>query len=303
MQTPLSHMDAWIILKTAFEQWLRHRSLRLGAALAYYSVFSMGPLLLIVTAVAGLFFGEAAVRRSLAAQFNELLGKTGGAAVEAMLAGASAKHSGIIAVVSGVGFLLVAAVGILAQLKDALNTIWNVEDPKNASVGWYLRTYGVSLAGILVLGLLVAVSLVLSAAVAAFSQWAGISSVPWQLAQSLVSLSVLSVLFGMLFKWFPDTHVAWWDVVAGAVVTGILFEIGRQIIAWYVGSQGLESTYGAAASILVLLIWVYYSAQIVLFGAELTHAYAAERGSRRAESVNASSENAADTKRGAAAPL
>ena len=299
-------MVAWIILKTAFEQWLRHRSLRLGAALAYYSVFSMGPLLLIVTAIAGLFFGEAAVRRSLAAQFNELLGQSGGAAVEAMLAGASAKHSGIIAAVIGVGLLIVAAVGILAQLKDALNTIWNVEDPKHTSMWWYVRTYGVSLAGVLVLGLLVAISLVLSAALAAFSQWTGISagqSVLWQLAQFLVSLCVLSVLFGMLFKWFPDTDVAWRDVVAGAVVTGMLFEIGKLLIAWYVGSQGLESTYGAAASILVLLIWVYYSAQIVLFGAELTHAFAAERGSRRAESVNAPSENAADTKRGAAAPL
>jgi membrane protein len=285
-------MLTWPVLKTTFDQWLRHRSLRLGAALAYYSVFSMGPLLLIVTAVAGLFFGQDAVRRSLSAQFEGLLGKTGGAAVEAMLAGASLKQGGLTAILIGFALLIVAAVGILAQLKDALNTIWNVEDPKETSVWWYVRTYGMSLAGVLVLGLLLTVSLVVSAGLAAISDWAGAQqSSLWQLPASLGSLIILSVLFGMLFKWFPDTEVGWGDVVVGAVVTGFLFEIGKLAIGWYVGLQGLESTYGAAASILVLLIWVYYSAQIVLVGAELTHAFAVERGSRRTESANAPSTN------------
>jgi membrane protein len=190
--------------------------------------------------------------------------------------------------------LVVAAVGILAQLKDALNTIWNVEDPKHTSVWWYLSTYGTSLAGVLVLGLLLALSLVLSAALVAITKWAGLSveqSLAWQLVEFGVSLGVLSLLFAMLFKWFPDTTVAWEDVVLGAVVTAALFELGKLAIAWYVASHGLESTYGAASSILVLLIWVYYSTQIVLFGAELTHAFAVVRGSRRDESANDKSAN------------
>jgi membrane protein len=291
----MMQMISWAVLRTTFEQWLRHRSLRLGAALAYYSVFSIGPLLLIVTAVAGLFFGQQAVRRSLSAQFEGHLGNAGGSAVEAMLAGASLKQGGGIAAIVGVAFLVIAAVGILAQLKDALNTIWNVEDPKETSVWWYVRTYALSLAGVMVLGLLLTVSLVLSAALAAVSDWAGVQqSFVWQGIASLFSLGILSIVFGMLFKWFPDTDVEWRDVLAGGIVTALLFEIGKLAIGWYVGLQGLESTYGAAASILVLLIWVYYSAQIVLFGAELTHAFASERGSRKNGNVNESSPNSQD---------
>src|SRR3954463_11156681 len=153
----------WTVLKTAVDQWFRHRSPRLGAALAYYSVFSMGPLLLIVTSIAGLFFGADAVRGSLSSQFKFLLGETGSKAVEAALAGASSHQSGMIAGLTGVIILLVAALGVVVQLKDAMNTIWNVEEPKEVGVWWYLRTYLISFAGILGLGFLLAVSLVVSA--------------------------------------------------------------------------------------------------------------------------------------------
>jgi membrane protein len=278
---------AWKILKIAVDQWFVHRSARLGAALAYYSVFSMGPLLLIVISVAGLFFGEDAVRGNLTAQFRSLLGETGSKAVEAMLAGASSPDTGRVAAVTGVILLLVAALGVVSQLKDAVNTIWNVEQPREAGVWWYLRTYLVSFAGILALGFLLAVSLILSTALAAFSSWAGTTStVVGEVINFLVSLAVLTALFAMLFKWFPDTEIAWSDVLPGAAATALLFNLGKFAIGWYVGTQGLESTYGAAASIVVLLVWVYYSAQIVLFGAELTHAYAAMSGSRRAIDVN-----------------
>jgi membrane protein len=278
---------AWKILKTAVDQWFVHRSARLGAALAYYSVFSMGPLLLIVISVAGFFFGAEAVRGNLTAQFRSLLGETGSKAVEAMLVGASSPHTGRIAALTGLILLLVAALGVVSQLKDAMNTIWNVEEPREAGVWWYLRTYLVSFAGILALGFLLAVSLVLSTALAAFSSWAGTAStVVGEAINFVASLAILTALFAMLFKWFPDTEIAWSDVQPGAAATALLFNLGKFAIGWYIGTQGLESTYGAAASIVVLLVWVYYSAQIVLFGAELTHAYTAMSGSRRTFGVN-----------------
>ena len=153
---------AWRILKTAVDQWSEHRSARMGAALAYYSVFSMGPLLLIVTSIAGLFFGADSVRGELSSQFNALLGPTGSKAVEAMLEGASSPHSGRLAALTGVVLLLVAALGVVSQLKDAINTIWNVAAPKDVHVTWYIRTYLISFAGILGVGFLLAVSLVIS---------------------------------------------------------------------------------------------------------------------------------------------
>src|SRR5262245_26865806 len=197
------------ILKTAVNQWFQHRSARLGAALAYYSVFSMGPLLLIVTSIAGLFFGADAVRGNLSAQFRSLLGETGSRAVEVMLAGASSPHAGRLAAATGLVLLLVAALGVVVQLKDAMNTIWNVEQPTQAGVWWYLRTYLVSMAGILGLGFLLMVSLVVSAGLAALSSWTGSAfAVMSEGLNFVVSLAILSILFAILFKWFPDTEIA-----------------------------------------------------------------------------------------------
>jgi membrane protein len=183
----------------------------------------------------------------------------------------------------------------VVQLKDAMNTIWNVEEPRQASLWWYVRTYLISLAGILGLGFLLAVSLVVSAGLAALSSWSGSAAAIGADINFVASLVILTMLFAMLFKWFPDTDVAWRDVLPGAVATAVLFNLGKFAIGWYIGTQGLESTYGAAASIVVLLVWVYYAAQIVLFGAELTHAYAAEGGSRRAQTADAGSPHKANT--------
>ena len=269
----------WPLLTTATNNWFRHRSARLGAALAYYSVFSLGPLLLIVTATAGFIFGADAVRGSLSAQFRGLLGETGSQAVEAMLKGAASSTSGGWSAAIGIALLLVAALGVVVQLKDALNTIFEAKEPENAGIAWYVRVYGVSLAGILALGFLLAVSLVISTALAAFSSWIGGSAaggILLMVINFVISFGVLTLLFAMLFKWFPDTPLAWADVWPGALATALLFNVGKAAISWYIGTQGLESTYGAAASIVVLLIWVYYSAQIVLFGAELTRAYASQ---------------------------
>jgi membrane protein len=271
----------WTVITTAANDWLKHHDARLGAALAYYSVFSLGPLLLIVVSVAGLVFGGDAVRDALTGQFRALLGPTGSQAVEAMLKGAGSTSSGLLSGVVGVVLLLVAALGVVVQLKDALNVIWETKEPESAGVWWYLRTYLVSFAGILGLGFLLAVSLIISTVLSAFSAWfGGGETLFWQAINFLVSVGVLAVLFAMLFKWFPDADVHWTHAIYGGVVTSLLFNIGKLAIAWYIGSQGLESTYGAAASIVVLLIWTYYSAQIVLFGAEVTHVLGAGRATK-----------------------
>jgi membrane protein len=271
----------WNVLVTAVNNWSRHRSTRLGAALAYYSVFSLGPLLLIVISTAGILFGEDAVRGSLTAQFRDLLGPAGAQAVEAMLKGASSVEGGGITAFFGILLLFVAALGVVVQLKDALNTIWDAPEPEGGGFRWYLRTYVISLAGVMALGFLLIVSLVVSTVLAAVTTWAGravgTEALIGQAVSTVISLGLLTVLFAMLFKWFPDVLVRWRDVWVGAVTAAVLFEAGKLAIAWYIGRQGLESTYGAAASLVVLLIWVYYTAQIVLFGAELSHAWSTRR--------------------------
>lgn len=270
------------ILVAAVKEWLRHKSPRLGAALAYYSVFALGPLLLIVTGVTGLLFDADMVRDQLSGQFQSLLGPTGAQAIEVMLKGAEGERdSGWLATFIGIALLIVAALGVVAQLKDAINAIWETEEPRHAGLWAYIRTYLISLAGILALGFLLAVSLVLSTAIAALSDRFGeAQTLLWQALNMSGSLILLSALFALLFKYFPDSEVRWREALTGGICTSVLFTIGKSAIAWYIGSQGFESTYGAAASIVVLLIWVYYAAQIVLLGAEVTHLLAVRRTGR-----------------------
>jgi membrane protein len=221
----------------------------------------------------------------LTAQFRDLLGPAGAQAVEAMLKGASSTTSAGAAALLGILLLIVAALGVVAQLKDALNTIWDAPEPQGSGIMWYVRTYLVSLAGVMALGFLLLVSLVVSTVLAALTAWAGrtvgYEALIAQVASTIVSLAALTLIFATLFKWFPDVSVRWKDVWVGALLAAVLFEVGKLAIAWYIAGQGLESTYGAATSLVVLLIWVYYTAQIVLFGAEYSHAWATRHAPRR----------------------
>jgi len=269
----------WDILKNAFSNWSRHRNTMVGAALAYYSVFSLGPLLLIVISIAGFAFGEDAVRGTLTGEVRNLLGAEGGQIVETMLKGAASREASSVTALVGFGLLIATALTVVVQLKEALNTVWDVPPAENSSatVVSYVRTYLMSLLGVLALGFLLIASLVLSTTLSALSSWAGPATSGthfWEWTNTVVSVLVLSVLFAMLYKWFPDVDVRWSDVWPGAVAAAVMFEIGKLAIAWYVGRQGLQSTYGAAASIVILLLWVYFSALIVLLGAEISHAYA-----------------------------
>jgi membrane protein len=235
-----------------------HKDSRQGAALAYYSVFSLGPIIVIAIAVAGFFFGSEAVTGQVAGSITNLLGDTGAKAVQAMLADAGRPREGTIASLLGLGALLFASLGVVVQLKDALNTVWEVEQVPGHGAWRFIRSYVVSLAAVLALGFLLLVSLTVTTGLAAFSKFAAphLAERPLHLISSLVSLAVITLLFAMMFKWLPDAAVDWYDVWLGAVLTAILFEIGKSAIAFYIGKQGLESTYGAASSIIVVLIWV-----------------------------------------------
>jgi membrane protein len=282
--TTFFHCRRRLVIKETAISWSNHRCSMMGAALAYYSIFSFGPLLVISTAVAGLVFGSDAVHGEIAAQVAGLLGSAGAQALETLLAAANRPYQGALATIFGIGTLLFAAVGVVAQLKEALNTVWSVE----TSGGGFLqliRGYVISLAGVLSLGFLLLVSLIFTAALAAIGKFVApyFPEAALQTTGSAVSFGLVTILFAMMFKWLPDTPVEWRDVWLGAALTAALFEIGKFLIGFYVGKQALESTYGAATSLVMLLIWVYYSAQIVLFGAEFTHVYAKRRGVAGAE--------------------
>jgi len=271
----------WTVAKEAATNWSGHKDARQGAALAYYSVFSLGPIIVIVIAIAGLFFGHEAVTSQVISSLKGMLGETGAKAIESMLADASRPTEGALATILGIGALLFAAIGVVVQLKDALNVVWELEESEEGGLWHFTRSYLLSFAAVLALGFLLLVSLLVTAALAA----AGKFVAPYMpegvlhIVSLLVSFAVVAVLFSMMFKWLPDVTVGWRDVWVGALLTALFFEVGKAAIGFYIGKQGLESTYGAAASIVVVLIWVYYTSQIILMGAEITHAYAKHGGS------------------------
>ncbi|MDE5454095.1 YihY family inner membrane protein [Bradyrhizobium sp. CSA112] len=271
----------WTVVKEAATNWSSHKDARQGAALAYYSVFSLGPIIAIAIAVAGLLFGHEAVTSQVMSAIKEMLGETGSNAVEAMLAGASRPAAGTLATVLGLGALLFAAIGVVAQLKDALNVVWEVGESEETGLWHFARNYVLSFAAVLALGFLLLISLVVSAGLAAAGKYAA-SYLPegaLHVVSILISFGVVMVLFAMMFKWLPDVSVDWRDVWLGAFLTALFFEVGKAAIGFYIGKQGLESTYGAAASIVVVLILVYYTSQIILMGAEVTHSYSKRSGS------------------------
>src|SRR6478735_8380840 len=266
----------WTVSKEAATNWLSHKDARQGAALAYYSVFSLGPVIVIAIAIAGLFFSHETVTSQVASSLKEMMGDTGAKAIEAMLAGASRPAEGALATILGIGALLFAAIGVVVQLKDALNVVWEVEQSKGSGLWHFARNYVRSFAAVLALGFLLLTSLLVTAALAAAGKFAAPYTPEGALhvASMLISFLVVAVLFAMMFKWLPDVSVAWGDVWLGALLTALFFELGKAAIGFYIGKQGLESTYGAAASIVVVLIWVYYTSPIILMGADITHAYA-----------------------------
>jgi membrane protein len=268
--------DIWILIKATAASWVHHKDACQGAALAYYSVFSLGPILVIAVAIAGYVFGQDAARGKVELQLAGLLGNVAATAVDAMLVGASKPQQGLVATCIGAGILLFTAVGVVVQLKDAFNTVWEVDAKRVSGLWQFFRTYLISIAAIISLGFLLLLSLVFTAALSIIDKYvdAQFPATTLQISGSLISFLAVTFVFALMFKLLPDAPVGWRDVWLGAAMTAALFEFGKLLIGIYIGRQAFDSTYGAAASLVVLLIWVYYSAQILLLGAEFTHAYA-----------------------------
>jgi membrane protein len=266
------------LLKDTFTAWKAHKAQRLGAALAYYTIFSLAPLLIIFIGIAALAFGQDTAETQLIERVQSLLGTEGADFVQALIGSARHSGSGAAATLLGLGTLLFGALGLFVQLQDALNTIWDVEPDLGRGIRRAVRDRVVSLVMMLGVGFLLLVSLLVSTALATAGRYfAGLLPVPATVLEALnlaISFAFSTLLFALLFKYLPDVSVAWGDVWHGAALTSLLFTIGKFLIALYLGITSVGSVYGTAGSLVALLVWVYFSAQIILFGAEFTQVYA-----------------------------
>ncbi|MBA3960918.1 MAG: YihY/virulence factor BrkB family protein [Chthoniobacterales bacterium] len=274
----------------SFNDWMEDRALRFSAALAYYSIFAMAPLVIIAIAVAGLIFGEQAARGQVYQQIEWLLGAKGATEIQTLIQASSDPHKSVLATVVGIVTLLIGASGVFGQLKDALNTIWGVRLKPGGGIGASLREYLLSFSMVVGVGFLLIISLLMSAVLQAINNFmTGYLPIPSFVAPltGLLSLFILIVLFALIFKVLPDVEIGWNDVWIGATVTALLFTLGKALISLYLGTSSIASSFGAAGALILLLVWVYYSTTIFLLGAEFTQAYARKFGSGIRPSHNA----------------
>ena len=275
----------WVSLcKRAVYGWLDDQAATMGAAIAYYTVFSLAPMLVMVIGVAGLAFSREAAEGALFGELAELIGPESAEAVQALLRSASSTRSGILATAIGIGTLIIAATAVFGQLQSALNVIWKAPTNRDLGVWYLLRSRLLSLSVILVIGFLLLVSLVISTALAAFSDYldqvlAGLATI-LRIVHLALSFGFTTVLFAMMFKILPDHPVEWAEVWLGAAIAALLFTVGKHLISLYIGSSNMASTYGAAGALIIVLVWVYYSAQILLLGAEFAKAHSDQRRAR-----------------------
>jgi membrane protein len=280
------------ILKETASEWMEDRAQSLGAALAYYTVFSLAPLLLIAIAIAGFFFGREAAQGQIFDQLRGLLGEASGKAMQDLIQNANTKPAtGVMAALIGAVTLLFGASGVFGQLQTSLNAIWGVQPKPGRGVLGIIQDRILSFGFILVVGFLLLVSLLFTATIALVGEWFG-GMVPGmealiQILNSVLSLALITLLFATIFKFLPDAKIAWHDVWIGAFITAVLFTVGKFALGLYLGKSGVASSYGAAGSLIVLLLWVYYSSQILFFGAEFTQVYANRFGSHVAPADNA----------------
>ncbi|WKB51197.1 YihY/virulence factor BrkB family protein [Eleftheria terrae] len=280
--------DTWNLAKQAVSAWIDDNAASMGAALAYYTVFSMAPLLLIVISVAGLVFGQEAARGELMGELRGLVGEDGAHAIQGLLESVNKPVTSTLATLGSLGALLVGATTVFAELQNALDRIWRAPAANQPSGLWgFLRARVLSFGLILGFGFLLLVSLLFSAALAALGKWWGPLMGAWELLATALnfafSFAFITAAFAMIYKFMPRVHIRWRDVLVGSVVTSLLFTIGKTLIGLYIGKSGVASGFGAAASLVVLLVWVYYSAQIFLLGAEFTSVYAHTLGSLKGQ--------------------
>lgn len=272
------------LFRETFKEWQEDNAARIAAALAYYAVFSISPLLVIAIAIAGTFFGQQTAQDQITEQLTALVGKDGVQPVLMALDNISQPEIRGVASLISVGVLLLGASGFFAQLQDALNTVWKVKPQPGQGIWIFVRKRVSSFLMVLAIGFLLILSLVLSAVVSTLSKyqadylpgWA----ILWENLDFVVSLGLMTFIFGLMFKYVPDAKIAWKDVFVGSVITAVLFLFGKFLLGVYLSKGSLGSAYGAAGSLIVLLAWIYYSAQIILFGAEFTQVYTRIYGSK-----------------------
>ena len=276
----------WTLVEAAFSSWRDDYAPSMGAALAYYTMFSIAPLLLIVISTAGLVFGEEAVRGEIFGQLQGLMGDQGAKAVQGLLESVSEPKEGVAGTVIGTILLLIGATTVFGELQDAFDRIWRAPGrDRNGGLWRLIKSRLLSFGIILGIGFLLMVSLVFSAAIAALGKWWGPFFANLELIATavnfLVSFALMTAVFAMLYKFMPRVKIHWRDVWAGATVTALLFTVGKILIGLYIGKSAISSGFGAAGSLVVVLVWVYYSAQIFLLGAEFTWVYAHAHGSKK----------------------
>lgn len=271
----------WALLRSTITNFLEDEALSRGAAIAFYTVTSLAPVLLIVIAIAGLIFGADAAQGAVVSQLTGLMGRQAAEVLQSAMASASGKSSSVWASVIGIVTLLATASGVFGEMQSALNRIWRAE-PKSGAVSRLVRARAASIGLVAALGFLLTASLVVSAGItamgAALNAYLPFGDLILSVVNFPISLVLLAVLFAAIYKVLPDRAIAWHDVIVGALVTAVLFTIGKSLIGWYLGSSAVGSSYGAAGGLIILLFWIYYSAQIFLVGAEFTKAYAVSRG-------------------------
>jgi len=270
------------VLRETFSEWIDDGAFRLSAALAYYSIFSLAPLLVIVGSIAGTVFGEEAARGQLEGQIAGLVGKQGAEAIQSMVKSVSNPRDNLFAGIVGWFVLLIGAGGVFGELKDALNTIWEVQPKPGRAIWRILKERFLSFTMVLGVGFLLLISLVVTTSLAAFTKKIEltfpVSPVFWMGLNLLISFAVVTLLFAMIFKVLPDVKIKWSDVWIGAATTALLFDIGKFFLGFYLGRESMASSYGAAGAVMIVLLWVYYASLILLFGAEFTQVYARARG-------------------------
>jgi membrane protein len=276
--------NAWALVSGSVNAFIDDEALTRGAAIAFYTVTSIGPVLFIVVAIAGLVFGEDAARGAITDQLGGLMGQQGSDLLQIAIQSASQKSSGIIAAAVGIGTLIITASGVFTEMQQTLNVIWRAE-PRGTTMSRLIRARAVSLGLVGALGFLLLVSLVISTLLSALSDYINAylpsGHLILQTLTFLISFSLITLLFGAIYKVLPDRDIEWHDVLIGAFVTAFLFTVGKLLISFYIGSTAIASSYGAAGSLIVVLLWIYYSTQIFLLGAEFTKVYASHHGSHQ----------------------
>ena len=292
--------ETWEMLKATVLSFIDDEVLSRGAAIAFYTVTSIAPVLLIVVAIAGLVFGNDAAQNSINLELGGLMGSQTAEVLQAAVAGAAKKSSGIIATIIGIATFLATASGVFGEMQAALNSIWKTK-ARTTTMSRLFRARIASLGLVATLGFLLIVSLAVSAGLTAFSNYLDLVFPSGKLILPIVNVSVsfalLAVLFAAIYKVLPDRNLQWRDVITGAVVTSALFTIGKSLIGWYIGSSAVASSYGAAGGLIVLLLWVYYSVQTFLLGAEFTKVYANRHGSKQGKPVSEESIKSRPSKR------